>query len=35
MGDEKRAALEAARHLAPHKAPVASVLSGAIVHWAA
>lgn len=35
IGDEKRAALEAARNLPPHKAPVAAVLSGAIVHWAA
>lgn len=34
IGDEKRDALEKARHLTPIEAPVAAVLSGAIVHWA-
>lgn len=34
-GAEKRAALEAARHLPPDEAPVAAVLKNAIVHWAA
>jgi 6-phosphogluconolactonase len=34
-GDEKRQALEAARHLTPAEAPVASVLGDAIVHWSA
>lgn len=33
-GAEKREALEKARHLSPDEAPVASVLSGATVHWA-
>lgn len=34
IGDEKRAALDKARHLKPHDAPVAAVLAGSIVHWA-
>ena len=34
IGDEKRAALNKARHLKPHEAPVAAVLSGSTVHWA-
>jgi 6-phosphogluconolactonase len=34
IGDEKRAALEKARHLTPNEAPIAAVLNGAIVHWA-
>jgi 6-phosphogluconolactonase len=34
IGDEKRAALNRARHLKPHEAPVAAVLSGSTVHWA-
>ncbi|MEN9010959.1 MAG: 6-phosphogluconolactonase [Yoonia sp.] len=34
IGDEKREALEKACHLTPIEAPVAAVLSGAIVHWA-
>ncbi|WP_342075865.1 6-phosphogluconolactonase [Yoonia sp. SS1-5] len=34
VGDEKRAALEKARHLQPHDAPVAALLPGATVHWA-
>ena len=34
IGDEKRAALDKARHLKPHEAPVAAVLSGSTVHWA-
>lgn len=33
-GDEKRDALERARHLQPMEAPVAAVLKGATVHWA-
>ncbi len=33
-GSEKRAALERARKLTPKEAPVAAVLSGAVVHWA-
>jgi 6-phosphogluconolactonase len=33
IGDEKRAALDKARTLKPHDAPVAAVLSGSIVHW--
>jgi len=33
-GPEKRAALERARHLTPQEAPVAAVLSHAVVHWA-
>lgn len=33
-GDEKRAALERARGLKPHEAPVAAVLPDATVHWA-
>jgi len=33
-GPEKRAALEAARSLPPHEAPVAAVLAGSTVHWA-
>lgn len=33
-GDEKRAALERAQGLPPKQAPVRTVLSGAIVHWA-
>lgn len=35
IGDEKRAALEAARDLPPEQAPVAAILSGTTVHWAA
>jgi 6-phosphogluconolactonase len=34
IGDEKRAALDKARHLKPQEAPVAAVLSGSTVHWA-
>ncbi|MBT9383696.1 6-phosphogluconolactonase [Pseudooceanicola sp. CBS1P-1] len=34
MGAEKRAALEAARKLAPEEAPVSVLLSQATVHWA-
>jgi 6-phosphogluconolactonase len=34
-GDEKRQALEVARHLTPAEAPVASVLGSATVHWSA
>lgn len=34
-GDEKRAALEKSLSLPPEKAPIAAVLSGATVHWAA
>lgn len=34
-GDEKREALERARQLGPEQAPVAAVLRGAKVHWAA
>jgi 6-phosphogluconolactonase len=34
IGDEKRAALEKARHLTPIEAPIAAVLNGATVHWA-
>ena len=34
IGTEKRAALEAARHLSPEEAPVAAVLPGTTVHWA-
>lgn len=34
IGDEKRAALEKARHLTPIEAPIAAVLNGAVVHWA-
>lgn len=34
FGDEKRAALERARHMSPKDAPVAAVLSQATVHWA-
>lgn len=34
IGDEKRDALEKARHLTPIEAPVAAVLAGATVHWA-
>ncbi|MFQ6552385.1 6-phosphogluconolactonase [Aestuariibius insulae] len=33
-GDEKRAALESARGMAPEQAPVAAVLAGTMVHWA-
>ena len=33
-GDEKRSALDKARHLSPQEAPIASVLQGATVHWA-
>jgi len=33
-GPEKRAALERARHLSPHEAPIRAMLSGATVHWA-
>lgn len=33
-GQEKRDALEKARHLSPQDAPIAAVLSGATVHWA-
>ncbi len=33
-GDEKRAALERARGLSPHEAPIAAVLSDLTVHWA-
>lgn len=33
-GAEKRAALEAARHMKPAEAPIATVLSDAMVHWA-
>ena len=33
-GDEKREALEAARHLGPAEAPIAAVLRNATVHWA-
>jgi 6-phosphogluconolactonase len=34
IGDEKRAALNKARYLKPHEAPVTAVLSGSTVHWA-
>ncbi|MBI1418227.1 MAG: 6-phosphogluconolactonase [Limimaricola sp.] len=34
-GDDKRAALDRARNLPPEQAPIAAVLSGATVHWAA
>ncbi|WP_323764937.1 6-phosphogluconolactonase [Marinovum sp.] len=34
FGDEKRAALERARSLKPAEAPIAAVLSQALVHWA-
>ncbi len=34
IGDEKRAALEKARHLKPMDAPIATVLSQAEIHWA-
>ncbi|PUB19342.1 6-phosphogluconolactonase [Yoonia sediminilitoris] len=34
IGDEKRAAFEAARSLPPAQAPVAAVLPGSTVHWA-
>jgi 6-phosphogluconolactonase len=34
-GTDKRAALEAARHLPPAEAPVAAILHDATVHWAA
>lgn len=34
-GDEKREALERARHLPPEEAPVRAVLANATVHWAA
>ncbi|MDB9838504.1 6-phosphogluconolactonase [bacterium] len=34
IGDEKRAALEKARHLTPKEAPIAAVLNDAVVHWA-
>lgn len=34
-GAEKRAALEQARKLSPQEAPVAAVLDGTTVHWAA
>lgn len=33
-GDEKREALERARHLPPEEAPVSAILSQAVVHWA-
>lgn len=33
-GAEKREALEQARHLPAHEAPIAAVLPGATVHWA-
>lgn len=33
-GAQKRAALERAQHLPPEEAPVAAILSGAVVHWA-
>ncbi len=33
-GDEKRAAVEKARTLSPHEAPIATVLGAASVHWA-
>ena len=33
-GQEKREALERARHLRPEEAPVAAVLKGSVVHWA-
>lgn len=35
FGDEKREALERAQGLAPEHAPIAAVLKGATVHWAA
>jgi len=34
IGDEKRAALDVARHAKPDVAPVAAVLAGTSVHWA-
>lgn len=34
VGNEKREALEKARHLTPEEAPVAAILSGSVVHWA-
>jgi len=33
-GTEKRAALEAARHLPPHRAPIRAFVDHATVHWA-
>ena len=33
-GAQKREALERAQHLPPEEAPVAAILSGAVVHWA-
>ncbi|CAG0911030.1 unnamed protein product, partial [Cyprideis torosa] len=35
FGEDKRAALEGARGLPLHEAPINAVLNGAIVHWAA
>lgn len=35
FGDDKRQALERARHLPPEKAPVAAILHDSIIHWAA
>lgn len=34
IGAQKREALERARHLPPHEAPVAAILPGSTVHWA-
>ncbi len=35
FGEDKRAALERAQSLPPEEAPIAAVLAGATVHWAA
>ena len=35
VGEEKREAVERARHLRPHQAPVAAVWDEALIHWAA
>jgi len=35
FGDDKRAALERAETLPPQQAPIAAVLGGATIHWAA
>ncbi len=34
IGDEKRAALDKARHLKAEEAPVSAILGGSTVHWA-
>lgn len=35
IGDEKRAALEKAKTLSPDEAPIAAILNGTTIHWAA